>query len=55
MAVSPDGGKVYVAIVLSGKRTTIIPKEKAPNQPESTNIKDPPPKVALIVDAEDPA
>jgi YVTN family beta-propeller protein len=55
LTVSPDGRKVYVAFALSGNRTTIIPKEKAPDQPGPTNITDPPPKVALIVDAEDPA
>ena len=55
LAVSPDGRKVYVAFALSGNRTTIIPKEKAPDQPPPTNITDPPPKVALIVDAQDPA
>ncbi|HWN95159.1 MAG TPA: YncE family protein [Methylomirabilota bacterium] len=55
LAVSPDGSKVYVAFALSGNRTTIIPKEKAPNQPAPTNITNAPPKVALIVDAEDPA
>jgi hypothetical protein len=55
LAVSPDGGKVYVAFTLSGNRTTIIPKEKAPDQPGPTHIPDAPPKVALIVDAEDPA
>jgi DNA-binding beta-propeller fold protein YncE len=54
LALSPDGTKVYVAFALSGNRTTIIPKEKAPDPPAPTNIPDPPPKVALIVDAEDP-
>jgi YVTN family beta-propeller protein len=55
LAVSPGGSNVYVAFALSGNRTTIIPKEQAPDQPEPTNIADAPPKVALIVDAEDPA
>ena len=55
LAVSPDGGKVYVAFALSGNRTTIIPKEKAPAQSDPTNIPNAPPEVALIVDAEDPA
>ena len=55
LAVSPDGSKVYVAFALSGNRTTIIPKEKAPPQAAPTNIQDPAPRVALIVDAEDPA
>ena len=55
LAVSPDGSKVYVAFALSGNRTTIIPKEKAPPQAAPTNIQDPAPRVALIVDAGDPA
>ena len=55
LAVSPEGGKVYVAFALSGNRTTIIPKEIAPPQPDPTNSTDPPPQVALIVDAEDAA
>jgi YVTN family beta-propeller protein len=55
LALSRDGDKVYVAFALSGNRTTIIPKEKAPDQPSPTNIPDPAPKVAFIVDAEDPA
>lgn len=54
LALSPDGDKVYVAFALSGNRTTIIPKEKAPDPPSPANIPDPPPKVALIVDVEDP-
>jgi YVTN family beta-propeller protein len=54
LAVSPDGSKVYVAFALSGNRTTIVAKEKAPNQPNPTKITNAPPKVALIVDAEDP-
>ena len=37
LTVSPDGRKVYVAFALSGNRTTIIPKEKAPDQPGPTN------------------
>ncbi|MBX3744765.1 MAG: beta-propeller fold lactonase family protein [Verrucomicrobiae bacterium] len=55
LAVSPDGSRVYVAFALSGNRTTIIPREEAPDQPGPTRIPDAPPKVALIVDAEDPA
>jgi YVTN family beta-propeller protein len=55
LAISPDGSKVYVVFALSGNRSTIVRKERAPDQPAPTNITNAPPKVALIVDAEDPA
>lgn len=53
LALSPDGSKVYAAFALSGNRTTIIPSALAPPQPPAVNITNPPPKVALIVDAAD--
>ncbi len=55
LAVRPDGKAVYVAFALSGNRTTTIPPAIAPAPPPPTNPNLPaPPKVALIVDAEDP-
>ena len=55
LAVSPDGTKVYAAFALSGNRTTLVPPNLAPPQPAPTNGLPPPPQVALIVDATDPA
>jgi YVTN family beta-propeller protein len=56
LAVSADGSSVYVAFALSGNKTTIIPTDLAPPQPAPTNRSLPaPPRVGLIVDAEDPA
>jgi DNA-binding beta-propeller fold protein YncE len=54
LAVSPDGGKVYVAMALSGNRTTIVPAASAPAPPPPTNPSLPPaPHEGLIVDAAD--
>lgn len=56
LAASPNGKTVYTAFALSGNRTTIIPTQLAPPQPPPTNPQlPPPPQVALIVDATDPA
>jgi YVTN family beta-propeller protein len=55
MAVSPNGSKVYVALALSGNRTTILPPESAPPPASPTNPDLPPaPREGLIVDAADP-
>jgi YVTN family beta-propeller protein len=55
LAVSPSGGSVYAAFALSGNRTTIIPANLAPPQPNPTNPNLPaPPDAGLIVDAKDP-
>ena len=55
MAVSPDGGKVYAAMALSGNRTTIVPAASAPAPPPPTNPSLPQaPQEGLIVDAADP-
>lgn len=55
LVASPDGKTVWVAVHLSGNRTTVVPHEKAPPQPPPTNPKLPPaPRVGLIVDSEDP-
>jgi len=56
MAVSADGTKVYAAFALSGNRTTLIPFDTAPPQP-TAGMKPglpAPPRVSLIVDANDP-
>ncbi|MBL8695156.1 MAG: beta-propeller fold lactonase family protein [Planctomycetes bacterium] len=56
LAVSPDGSRVYAAFALSGNRTTTVPKQVAPPQGPPTNPNlPPPPPVARIVDATDPA
>ncbi|MBI5362862.1 MAG: hypothetical protein HZA53_06760 [Planctomycetes bacterium] len=56
LAVSADGSKVYTAFLLSGNRTTCVPRASAPPQPPPTNPLLPaPPQVGLIVDATDPA
>jgi len=65
LAVSPDGTKVYAAFALSGNATTVIPFSLAPPQcgsagapacvpPFNTQLP-PPPQVALIVAATNPA
>ena len=55
LAVSPSGGSVYAAFALSGNRTTLIPANLAPPQPNPTNPNlPPPPDSGLIVDATDP-
>lgn len=49
-----DGSRLYVAFLLSGNRTTVLPPNAAPAQPEPTDPALPaPPKTALIVSAED--
>lgn len=54
LAVSGDGSKVYVAIFLSGNRSTLLPPGLAPGQPNPTNPALPaPPQVGLIVSADD--
>ncbi len=56
LAASLDGTKVYVAMALSGNKTTVIPSNLAPPQPNPTNPNaGTPPKTALIVDSTDPA
>lgn len=54
LAVSADGTKVYAAIFLSGNRTTLLPPNLAPVQPDPTNGALPaPPQVGLIVPSND--
>jgi DNA-binding beta-propeller fold protein YncE len=65
LAVSPDGNTVYAAFAISGNATTVIPKNLAPPQcgtsgqpqcvPAMNPALPPPPQVALIVAATDPA
>ena len=55
LAASADGSTIFVACLLSGNGTTILPKETAPPQPAPLNPALPPaPKAALIVTANDP-
>ena len=55
LAVSPDGGKVYVAAQMSGNNSTILPAELAPDPPQPTNpALGPAPKTGLIVPDSDP-
>ncbi|MEZ5301135.1 MAG: hypothetical protein R3F11_10850 [Verrucomicrobiales bacterium] len=50
MAVSPSGDRLYVAALLSGNKTTILPPGVAPDPPAPTNPALPPaPKTGLIV------
>ena len=58
LAVNTNGTKVYAAFALSGNRTTIIGSNAAPAQitngtPPMNQSLPPPPKVGLIVDAND--
>jgi DNA-binding beta-propeller fold protein YncE len=54
MVASGDGGKLYVACLYSGNRTTILRPDAAPAQPAPTNPALPaPPRTALIVPADD--
>lgn len=53
LAVDAMGSKVYVAFLMSGNQTTILPSDRAPLQPPPTNIGQPAPRVALIVAAND--
>ncbi|MCW1886119.1 hypothetical protein OKA04_15375 [Luteolibacter flavescens] len=55
MAVSADGSRLYVASLLSGNKTTVLPAASAPNPPAPTNTALPAaPKTGLIVPANDP-
>ena len=55
LCVSSNGSRIYAAFALSGNRTTIIPFDRAPQQPAPDNPSlPPPPRVSLIVDATDP-
>lgn len=55
LAVSPDGSKVYAAIMLEGNQTTSVPQALAPPPPPPTNPALPPaPKVSAIVNVLDP-
>jgi DNA-binding beta-propeller fold protein YncE len=54
MAVNADGSRLYVAFLLSGNNSTILPRELAPQPPPPTNPALPlAPKTALIVPASD--
>jgi DNA-binding beta-propeller fold protein YncE len=54
LAASTDGSKLYVACLLSGNRSTLLPKENAPPPPAPTDPSLPaPPHTALIVSADD--
>lgn len=54
LAVSADGTRLYVASLLSGNQTTVLPSAAAPNPPSPTNPLLPAaPKTALIVPAND--
>jgi DNA-binding beta-propeller fold protein YncE len=59
MAVNADGTKVYAAFALSGNRTTLVPFDNPNVPPQPTAGMKPglpaPPRVSLIVDANDPA
>lgn len=55
ITASADGSRLYVAFLLSGNRTTLVPRTQAPAQPAPTNTALPAaPKTALIVSADDP-
>lgn len=55
LATSADGTKLYVACLLSGNGTTLLPKESAPAPPAPANPTLPPaPQTAQIVPADDP-
>lgn len=55
MEVTADGSRLYVASLLSGNRTTILPAAAAPLPPAPENPALPPaPRTALIVTADDP-
>ncbi len=54
MVASADGSKLYVAFLLSGNGTTILPRELAPPPPAPTNpVLPAAPQTALIVPASD--
>ncbi|HEU0008296.1 MAG TPA: YncE family protein, partial [Verrucomicrobiae bacterium] len=59
LAVSADGTRVYAAFALSGNRTTLVPFSNPNVPPQPTDGMKPglpaPPRVSLIVDANDPA
>lgn len=55
LSLSPDGTRVYAAFLLSGNRTTVLPRQKAPPQPTPSNAALPePPDTAQIVAADHP-
>jgi YVTN family beta-propeller protein len=55
LLASADGGTVWVAVHLSGNKTTIVPEPLAPPPPPPTNLQlPPPPRTGLIVDSDDP-
>ncbi len=55
LLASADGTRLWVAAHHSGNRTTLVPANRAPAQPDPTNPLLPrPPQVGLIVDAENP-
>jgi DNA-binding beta-propeller fold protein YncE len=55
LAVSADGTRVWVAIRLSGNKTTVVPEHLAPPQPPPANPTLPPaPRTSLIVASDDP-
>jgi DNA-binding beta-propeller fold protein YncE len=56
MVANADGSKLYVSCLLSGNRSTILPKELAPAPPAPTNpalLTEATPQTALIVPASD--
>jgi YVTN family beta-propeller protein len=56
LLASADGTSVWVAVQLSGNKTTIVPESLAPPPPPPTNPNLPaPPRTGLIVDSDDPA
>ncbi|WP_367873158.1 hypothetical protein [Luteolibacter sp. Populi] len=54
LAASADGSKIYVAFLLSGNGSTILPRTVAPAQPAPANGLPAAPRTALIVPASDP-
>lgn len=55
LSLSPDGTRVYAAFLLSGNRTTVLPRQKAPPQPAPSNPALPEaPDTAQIVAASHP-
>ncbi len=54
IASNEDGSRLYVAFLLSGNRTTVLPRDQAPPQPAPADPSlPPPPRTALIVPADD--
>jgi DNA-binding beta-propeller fold protein YncE len=55
LAVDPSGTKVYVLVLRSGNRTTIVPAEDAPPPPPPTNPNLPAaPQSGIVVEDDDP-